>query len=420
MERSTQAFSISNGMNIRVLMFGWEFPPYNSGGLGTACYGLSKALAQENVQIMFVLPKKFNVKSQHLKILFADEHAVKFQEINSLLYPYVTSEEYVLDRERIKGDIYGRTLLEEVERYARAARRIAKKEKFDIIHAHDWLSFLAGIEAKKVSGKPLIVHVHATEFDRTGGQGVNQNVYEIERRGLNFADKIIAVSNLTKQKIVYHYGIDPNRIEVVHNGIDGSEYRKLSDRLGNLKRENKKIVLYAGRITIQKGPEYFIRAARQVVDHYPNVVFVVAGSGDMEHQIMMEAAFLGISDKVIFTGFLRGDDLNAVYQAADLYVMPSVSEPFGITPLEALVNDTPVLISKQSGISEVLTHALKTDFWDTEDMANKIISVLAHGSLKETLRDNGKYEASKVTWRESARKCIDLYRQILSERQVAV
>lgn len=408
-------------MNIKVLMFGWEFPPYNSGGLGTACYGLSKALTQSRVHITFVLPKKFNVHSSDIKILFADEHAVKIQEVNSLLYPYVTSEEYVLDREHIKNDIYGRTLLEEVERYARSARRIAKKEKFDIIHAHDWLSFLAGIEAKKVSGKPLIVHVHATEFDRTGGQRVNQNVYEIERRGLNFADKIIAVSNMTKQKIVEHYGINPNKIEVVHNGVDENDWKKdLRHIVTHFREMNKKIVLYAGRITIQKGPEYFIRAAKRVLEYCPSAIFIMAGSGDMEHQIMTEAAYLGISDKIIFTGFLRGDELSAIYQAADLYVMPSVSEPFGIIPLEVILSGTPVLISKQCGVSEVLIHALKSDFWDTEDMADKIVSVLNHGSLKDTLRDNGKHEASKVTWRESARKCINLYKQILSNQQFAV
>lgn len=401
-------------------MFGWEFPPYNSGGLGTACFGLSRALVQQNIDLTFVLPKRFGIRARDMKIVFADDHEIKIQEINSLLYPYVTSEDYILDRERVAGDIYGRTLLEEVERYARAARKIAKREKFDIIHAHDWLSFLAGIEAKKVSGKPLVVHVHATEFDRTGGQSINRNVYEIERRGLHMADKIISVSNRTKEKIIHHYGIPPGKIEVVYNGIDESEYRKLGDRLAEFKYKNKKIVLYAGRITIQKGPEYFIRAARRVLDYYPDVIFVVAGSGDMEHQVMMEAASLGISDKVFFTGFLRGDDLNAVYQAADLYVMPSVSEPFGITPLEALVNETPVLISKQSGVSEVLTHALKSDFWDTEDMANKIISVLNHPSLKETLRDNGKRDASKLSWQEAAHTCIDLYTRMLSERQIAV
>lgn len=401
-------------MDINVLMFGWEFPPYNSGGLGTACLGLSRALTRENVRITFVLPKKFDVHSPHLKIVFADQLAIKFTEVNSLLYPYVTSDEYSLDRERIKSDIYGRTLLEEVLRYARAARKIAKKEKFDIIHAHDWLSFLAGIEAKKVSGKPLIVHVHATEFDRTAGQNVNQNVYDIERKGLHFADKIIAVSNRTKENIMRHYGVPAHKIEVIHNGIDGGEYRALSERLMELKQQHKKIVLYAGRITIQKGPEYFIRAAKRALEYYPDAVFIVAGSGDMEHQIMMEAAYLGISDKIFFTGFLRGDDLNAIYQSADLYVMPSVSEPFGITPLEALVNNTPVLISKQSGVSEVLTHALKTDFWDTEDMANKIVSVLKHSSLKKTLRDNGKREAQKISWQEAAKKCIDLYSRILS------
>lgn len=407
-------------MNIEVLMFGWEFPPYNSGGLGTACLGLSRALVKEHVGITFVLPKKFDVHSSDMRILFADQQGIKFEEIDSLLYPYVTSDGYDMDREQLRSSVYGRSLLDEVRRYAQSARKIAKREKFDIIHAHDWLSFLAGIEAKKVSGKPLVVHVHATEFDRTGGHNVNQNVYDIERKGLHFADRIIAVSNRTKEKLVYHYGVPADKIEVVHNGVEHEEFRKLPERLIELKKDGRKIVLYAGRITIQKGPEYFIRAAKRVLEHYPNAVFVVAGSGDMEHQVMMEAAYLGISDKVIFTGFLRGDDLNAIYQSADLYVMPSISEPFGITPLEALANNTPVLISKQSGVSEVLTHVLKTDFWDTEDMANKIVGVLRHDTLKHTLRDNGKYEVGKLSWGESAKKCIAVYEKILSGRTATV
>jgi len=407
-------------VNIGILMFGWEFPPYNSGGLGTACLGLSRALVKENVGIIFVLPKKFNVHSSDIRIIFADQQGIKFEEIDSPIYPYVTSDKYSIEREHENNDVYGRTLLEEVRRYARSARKIAKKQKFDIIHAHDWLSFLAGIEAKKVSGKPLVVHVHATEFDRTGGQNINQNVYNIERQGMQFADKVIAVSNRTKEKIIHHYGIPAEKIEVVYNGVDREEFKALPERLYTLKKDGKKIVLYAGRITIQKGPEYFIRAAKQTLEYYPDAIFVVAGSGDMEHQMMMEAAYLGISDKVIFTGFLRGDDLSAVYQVADLYVMPSVSEPFGIAPLEALSNNTPVLISKQSGVSEVLTHALKADFWDTNEMANKIVSTLKHDSLKNTLRDNGRHDVDKLSWTESARKCINLYKQILSERQITV
>ncbi len=399
-------------------MFGWEFPPHNSGGLGTACFGLTRALTNRKVEVIFVLPKKVGVTASFMDILFADERKVKFLEIGTTLKPYVTSDGYIHERDNILSDIYGKTLFQEVRRYALRAREIAEKEQFDIIHAHDWLSFQAGIEAKKVSGKPLILHMHATEFDRTGGQGVNQDVYGIERAAMEQADGIIAVSNFTKQKIVEHYGIPAWKIEVVHNGIDECDYENIPDRLQELKKSGQKIVLFAGRITIQKGPEYFIRAAKRVLDYKQNVIFLVAGSGDMERQMMMEAAYLGISDSVIFVGFLRGDDLSAVYKAADLFVMPSVSEPFGLTPLESIIAGTPVLISKQSGVSEVLTHALKVDFWDTEDMANKILGVISHRSLWETLWGNSREEVKKVTWDAASKKCIDYYEKIICEKRI--
>jgi len=394
-------------------MFGWEFPPHNSGGLGTACFGLTRALANRNIEILFVLPKKVGVSASFMPILFADTRKIKFHEVESNLKPYVTSEGYVRERDKIISDIYGNTLLQEVRRYALRAREIAKKERFDVIHAHDWLSFLAGVEAKKVSDKPLILHMHATEFDRTGGQGVNQEVYDIERMAMERADGIIAVSNFTKQKIVQHYGIPADKIQVVHNGIDECDYENIFDKLSDLKKNGQKIVLFAGRITIQKGPEYFIRAAKRVLEHQPNVLFLVAGSGDMERQMMLEAAHLGISDRVMFIGFLRGDDLNAAYRAADLFVMPSVSEPFGITPLESIIAGAPVLISKQSGVAEVLTHALKVDFWDTEDMANKILGVVSHRSLKETLWGNSREEIRKINWDAASKKCIDYYEKMI-------
>jgi len=409
-------------MAYKVLMFGWEFPPHNSGGLGTACFGLTRALASEGADILFVLPKKLgDVSSDRMRILFADTSSgagtgsVEFQEVVSALTPYVNSKSYLfsdLDDE-IAQSLYSNTLLGEVRNYALRARAIARRERFDIIHAHDWLSFLAGIEAKKVSGKPLILHVHATEFDRTGGQGVNSNVYDIEKYSMEYADHIIAVSNFTKDQIVRHYGIVPEKISVVHNGIDPDFRSDVAPRLHKLKEQKNKIVLFVGRITIQKGPEYFVRAAKKVLEYYPKALFIVSGSGDMERQMMTEAASLGVSDKVIFTGFLRGDDLIALYQAADLFVMPSVSEPFGITPLESIVNGTPVIVSKQSGVSEVLSHALKVDFWDTDELANKIVSVLENDSLKETLKKNGDEEVKTINWKSAAKKCATVYSMFL-------
>jgi glycosyltransferase involved in cell wall biosynthesis len=269
------------------------------------------------------------------------------------------------------------------------------------------------MEAKKATGKPLIVHVHATEFDRTGGTGVNQQVYDIERAGMHAADAVIAVSQWTKNIVVNHYGVSPDKITVVHNGIDVGDVKPVPSRVQALKDAGNKIVLFVGRITMQKGPDYFIRAAKRVLEFRPNTIFLVSGSGDMERQMIRQAAAEGISDKVFFVGFLRGEELDSIYQSADLYVMPSISEPFGITPLEALANGTPVLISRQSGVAEVLNHALKTDFWDIDDTADKIISTLDHPCLHESLKVNGGREVAKNTWAVAAGKCLDVYGRLV-------
>jgi glycosyltransferase involved in cell wall biosynthesis len=395
-------------------MFGWEFPPHNSGGLGTACLGLTKALCQEDVSVIFVLPKTIDVQTPYAKLRFADKGKnFSVRNVDVHLYPYLTSEKYAEELKR-RGGIWGNSLIDEVRRYGLLARAIAEEEEFDVIHAHDWLSFLAGIEAKRVSGKPLVLHVHATEFDRTGGHGVNQEVYDIERSAMHEADQIIAVSGFTKDKIVRYYGIAPDKVQVVYNGVDDDAWTPIpyADRLLALKRGGKRIVLFVGRITIQKGPEYFVRAAKKVLDHDPNVLFVVSGSGDMQHKMMNEAAYLGMGDKLLFTGFLRGDELKALYRTSDVFVMSSISEPFGITPLEAIASGVPVIISKQSGVAEVLAHALKVDFWDVDEMANKILSVLTHPTLYTTLRDYSAGEVKVLNWKKAARKVIDIYRSL--------
>lgn len=394
-------------------MFGWEFPPHNSGGLGTACFGLTRALSREDVEVTFVLPKKVAVERLHTRVVFADEHPTTIYEIESALTPYVTAKEYEYGIDGNTCTLYGPTLLDEVRRYALLAREIAQRETFDVIHAHDWLSFLAGIEAKRLSGKPLVVHMHAIEFDRTGGQGANADVLAIEQFGMEQADKIIAVSNYTKQKIIKTYGIHPEKISVVHNGIDQEDHAGQLGALEALRANGAKVVLFTGRLTIQKGPEYFIRTAKRVLEFLPNTIFVVAGSGDMEYSLMREAATLRIADKVLFVGFVRGDELDALYRTADVFVMPSVSEPFGITPLESVINGTPVLISKQSGIAEVLNHALKADFWDVDEMANKIVSFLRHDALRDVLRETSRREVAGLSWREAAQKCIGIYRDLI-------
>jgi glycosyltransferase involved in cell wall biosynthesis len=409
-------------MKIKVLMFGWEFPPHVTGGLGMACYGLTRSLARANVDVTFVLPRPLEHLDQHdfLRVVFAggsNTSRIRKRYVRTLLAPYMTSESYEQYLERLKKTPmdYALSLIDEVRRYGLLAREIAMEEDYDVIHAHDWLSFAAGVEAKKVSGKPLVVHIHATEFDRTAGHP-NQHIYEEERRGFHEADCIIAVSNRTKATVVEHYGIHPDKIIVIHNGVDHDEHGKdLPEMLGEIRAQGKKIVLFFGRITIQKGPDHFLYTARRVLEKDPNVIFVIAGSGDMEHQIIRLAAQLGISRNVIFTGAIWGDDRIRLYRAADLYVMPSVSEPFGITALEALANGTPLLVSKQTGAGEVITHTLKSDFWDVDDMADKILGVLGSRALSESLSEHGLRDVRRATWDSAAGRCVAVYRDLIAK-----
>ena len=430
---------------MKVFMLGWEFPPFISGGLGTACYGLTKAMSELDIDVTFVLPKSVDTAhTSHVKVLspkaqykVKDSHLidyeelkhVTFREVQSVMTPYDTPEIFEKKVERILrekkqkhvefehthhidtddsgGEHYGGDLYAEVHRYASAAVQMAMSEDFDVIHAHDWMTFPAGIAVASITGKPLVVHVHSTEFDRSG-ENVNQIVYDIERKGMHLADRVIAVSHLTKNIIITRYGITGDKVSVVHNGVEqngGLPYNRIGIKKG------EKIVLFLGRITMQKGPEYFLQAAKKVCDVMDNVKFVMAGSGDMMNRIIEMAAEMGIGNKVLFTGFLRGGDVEKIYRLADLYVMPSVSEPFGIAPLEALNNDVPVLISKQSGVSEVLTHVLKVDFWDVNEMANKVVAVLKYPPLQMTLREHGNFEVRRLRWVDSARKCAKIYTQ---------
>lgn len=441
--------------NLRVLMFGWEFPPFASGGLGTACYGLTKGLKNHNVDVTFVMPKKMpeGHKAKHVELVSAHDKISKksikkyFENtsitevvhIDSPITPYMTSKEYSdeisksnnitknnkLSKNKMieilaglgsseANSVYGKNLNHEVWRYRMRAGLIAHTKDFDIIHAHDWLTFGAGIEAKKVTGKPLVVHIHATEFDRTGGNP-NPYVYNLEKEGFENADKICAVSNFTRQRVIDNYGIDPSKVEVVHNAV---EHRDVSHIEPHQISCDDKIVLFLGRITIQKGPDWFLKTAKMVLDHNPKVTFVVAGSGDMEEHMIQQAAELGISDKILFAGFLKGDDIDRAYKMASLYVMPSISEPFGITPLESMRNGTPVLMSKQSGVSEVVNHCLKADFWDTNKMANQILSVVEHSELHQEMRENGYKEIKEFHWNEPAKKCVDIYNKVLMDYNV--
>lgn len=308
------------------------------------------------------------------------------------------------------GSDYSGDLLAEVHRFARFCAQAARQLKFDVVHAHDWMTYPAGLMISQLTGKPLVVHVHSTEFDRSGLH-VNQRVYDIERRGMHGAMRVITVSQLTKNVVVSRYGVRESQVEVVYNGV---ELEPGSVGITGIQTKDK-IVLYFGRITYQKGPEYFIAAAKRVLDVMDDVKFVVAGSGDQAKGMIEMAAGLGIGHKVLFTGFLRGKDIQRVFALADLYVMPSVSEPFGIAPLEAMAHDVPAIISKSSGVSEVLTNVLKVDFWDIDDMANKIVAVLRHPPLSNTLREHGAFEVRKLTWDGAANRCTQVYQQVVGE-----
>jgi glycosyltransferase involved in cell wall biosynthesis len=425
-------------------MFGWEFPPHISGGLGTACFGLTKGLSElEDLEVIFIVPKAFGDEDQtNIKLVGANQVSIKkaryrfkqsekkldYVEVNSELVPYVSENEFWKKKSKkypknttfvktsngetidFSGE-YGPGLLDEINKYALVAEIIANDFVFDIIHAHDWLAYPAGIAAKNISGKPLVIHVHATDFDRSGGN-VNPNVYSIERDGMEQADHIITVSNLTKKTVLEKYGINAEKITTVYNAVTPSDMDKSTLLKKGL---NEKIVTFLGRITLQKGPEYFIEAASMVLKKMTNVKFVMAGSGDMMDSMVNRVAELGIADKFHFTGFLEGNDVYQMFKMTDVFVMPSISEPFGIVPLEAMQTGVPVIISNQSGVSEILENAIKIDFWDTFAMADSIYGLLSYSSLSNHFKEEGKSEVDNLTWKNSAKNVEVIYNQLLKK-----
>jgi len=417
---------VANAKLPSVLMFGWEFPPYNSGGLGVACEGLSKALVSSGVDLTFVLPFKIPISVPWCKFVFANESTETLDEVEvrKLFSGYQSHATHIHTIHSIIQDnglptALSGDLVERVRAYALRAGAIAKKNKHSVIHAHDWLSYPAGIEAKKVSGKPLVVHIHATEFDRSGDD-VNKDIYNIELEGFRKADMVVAVSGRTREKVIQKYGISPDKVKVVHNGIDfKNNISSIRHNLDKLKKIGNSIVLFVGRITMQKGPDYFVAMAERILSQEPKTFFVISGSGDMEGEMIRMVASRGLSSKFIFCGFLRGEELNQVYKAADIFVMPSVSEPFGLVPLEAMISEVPVLVSKESGVSEVIITALKSHFWDVDDMADKVLSVLHHKKLKSHLSINGKEEVKAIHWKKAAQSLISLYNSLVVEPKYA-
>ncbi len=428
---------------MKVLMFGWEFPPHIAGGLGTACYGMTKGLAENGVEVLFVMPSASGDEDQSsVRIINASDVScrmvsddideflgkVSFLHIGSNMVPYVSPEEfpYVVEEERLRqknefriqfgskyrfSGKYGKNLMEEVARYAAVGAEIAMENDFDVIHAHDWLTYFAGIAAKRVSGKPLVIHVHATEFDRSG-VNINTEVYGIEKRGMEEADRVITVSDLTRNIVINKYGIDPAKVVTVHNAVDfgGRDDMEVSRSV------KEKVVTFLGRITFQKGPEYFIEAAAKVLKRCDNVRFVMAGSGDMLARCVRHVAKLGIADRFHFTGFLRGADVQRMFALSDVYVMPSVSEPFGISPLEAMRTNVPSIISKQSGVAEVLKYAIKVDFWDISAMADAIYALINYPAMAAMAARCGMDEVNALKWTAAAARIKKVYESVTGKQ----
>lgn len=431
-------------------MFGWEFPPHIAGGLGTACYGMTRGLARNDVDVIFVVPRAYGDEDQRfIKVVNASDVEAQFGDIqsggadilskltfihiDSNMVPYISPEEYksyhdeyVLSGRETwsKSDVwnqrytfsgkYGANLMEEVARYAMVAAQVAREleGQFDVIHAHDWLTYYAGIAAKQISGKPLVVHMHATEYDRSG-ENVNTQVYDIERAGMAAADRVIAVSNLTRKIVVEKYGIPAEKVVAVHNAVRFAEKEEVLPERG----VSDKIVTFLGRITYQKGPDYFVEAATKVLKQVPNVRFVMAGSGDMMNHIIRRVAALGIADRFHFTGFLRGEDVHKMFQLSDVYIMPSVSEPFGISPLEAMRSNVPVIISKQSGVAEILDYAVKVDYWDVDAMADAIYGLITYPALGQMFAQKGLEEVTGLKWTNAASKIKKVYEDAIEENK---
>jgi len=430
---------------MNVLMFGWEFPPNISGGLGTACYGIVKGLSEcQDVRITFVIPKSQGNEfvANNLQLISADQvnvghetlpvghwSNVSFLQVQSKLVPYLTPEIFSEQIQELHSEDefsenkpsgirikfsgkYGPNLFDEINNYAIVAKTIASENHFELIHAHDWLTFPAAVAAKKISGKPLIIHVHSTDFDRSG-ESINPDIFAIEKQGMDEADKIIVVSNRIRDRLTHQYHIPSEKITTIYNGIETPTDK---DEDSHYRPNKKKIVTFLGRITIQKGPEYFVDVARMVIRRMKNVHFVMAGNGELRNKIIELSARYGISHRFHFTGFLNGPEVTEMLHRSDLFIMPSVSEPFGIVPLEAMQANVPVIISLQSGVSEVIRNVIKTDFWDVNAMADAVHGILKYKKLTETLIVEGKQEVGKLNWELPALQIKQVYLNALLNR----
>lgn len=447
MSRLLSLFISTRGVMLRILMFGWEFPPFFAGGVGMVCYELTKQLASDGIELEYVMPFcPDTVNPAFMKLHNAQKaigdvdfplNSVSVTKVRSLLTAYQTVEEYestlkmiTILKKRNGGKtssgtdntlkLYGENLLEEVELFALRVREMALRGDFDssdVIHAHDWTTILASIAVKEVTGKPLIVHVHITEFNKTGNNTANPDIYDVEKRGFMTADKVVAVSGLIKTTLMEKYSVPEDKIEIVHNG--GIEMAKVQppDRkwlMGKNADPDTQVILYAGRVTGMKGPERFVEMASQVLKYRPNTLFVMAGSGDKLNACIDRTQELGIREKFHFFGFYKKSDAEKLYELADVFVLPSQLEPFGVTPLEAMCKETPVVITRQSGVAEVLDHCLINDFWDVQKMASNVVSLLTYPALHGMLKNNGADQARAMTWEKPANICRVLYKNLMS------
>lgn len=418
---------------MKVLMFGWEFPPHILGGLGTASYGLTRGMSkQEDMEITFCIPKPWGDEDQSfLRIIGMNNIPVAWRDVSwdtlqARFGSYMDPQLYYDLRNHIYADFnylhtndlgciefsgrYPDNLHEEINNYSIVAGVVARQQDFEIIHSHDWLTYPAGIHAKQVSGKPLVIHVHATDFDRSRGN-VNPTVYSIEKNGMDYADHIMCVSEMTRQTVIHKYHQDPNKVSTVHNAVEPLPQSILE--LPEYHNPDEKVVTFLGRITMQKGPEYFVEAANMVLQRTRNIRFVMAGSGDMMDEMIRLAAARGIADRFHFPGFMKGEDVYKVFKRSDVYVMPSVSEPFGISPLEAMQCFVPSIVSKQSGCAEILDKCIKVDYWDIHALADAIYSVCMYPALYTYLREEGKKEVDGITWEAVGHKVRDIYDRVI-------
>lgn len=419
---------------MKALMFGWEFPPHISGGLGTASYGLTKGMSnQKDMDITFVIPKPYGDEDKSfMRIIGTSQVPIVYRNVD---YDYVKQKiGHVMDpdlyfhlRNHIYADFsymytddlgalefsgrYPDNLYEEINNYSIVAGVIARADYYDIIHAHDWLTYSSGIHAKQVTGKPLVVHVHATDFDRSRGN-VNPQVYSIEKNGFDHADHIMCVSEHTRRIVIEKYHQDPGKVTAVHNAVTPLEPSILA--IPDKRGVKDKVITFLGRITMQKGPEFFVEAAHKVLEKTEDVRFVMAGSGDMMDQMIRLVAERGISDRFHFTGFMRGKQVYEIYKASDVYVMPSVSEPFGISPLEAMQCGVPSIISKQSGCAEILDYAIKVDYWDVDALADAMYSLVTYPAMHKFLSEEGLREVNNITWEDVGLKVRSIYDKVLS------